>query len=54
MTRKELARHLHIDEGTLCLLDADEGKNFQKTMRKISSFLKSDLPFTKIFTYWND
>jgi len=39
MTRKELAEHLNLDESTLFLLEADRGKNFQKTMRKLSPFI---------------
>ena len=41
MTRKQLAKRLHIDEATLCQLEADKGRHSPETLRKLASLLES-------------
>ena len=41
MTRKQLAKQLHIDETTLDRLEMDKGESSRETGRKIAAFLKS-------------
>ncbi len=41
MTRKQLAKQLHIDETTLDRLEMDKGNHFPQTLKKITGFLKS-------------
>ncbi len=39
LTRRQLARRLHIDEGTLGKLEIDKGKRLSETLKRISDFL---------------
>ena len=41
VTRKKLARELHIDESTLLRLEADKGRHLSETLRKLAGFLES-------------
>jgi len=41
MTRKQLAKQLHIDKTTLDRLETNKGKTSRETVKKIANFLKS-------------
>lgn len=41
MTVKQLARQLRVDEETLRSLEADNGRHFPETLKKLKGFLES-------------
>ncbi|HUI28917.1 MAG TPA: helix-turn-helix transcriptional regulator [Candidatus Acidoferrales bacterium] len=41
ISRKQLAKQLHIDEHTLCRLEMDKGKTSREIVKKITGFLRA-------------